>query len=87
MRNTNGPTACIKGTYSEPVDAPKILNPLTPTEQEFISCIKFLGIDELIFSLKMTHNLALYHTDLSIDQEEKNALFNLKVLWEELEKL
>ncbi|UII32282.1 hypothetical protein LVD17_00325 [Fulvivirga ulvae] len=87
MRNSNGPTACIKGSHLEPVDGPKILNPLTPAEQEFISCIKFLGIDELIFSLKMTHNLALYHTDLSIDQEEKNALFNLKVLWEELEKL
>ncbi|MBL6447921.1 hypothetical protein JMN32_16515 [Fulvivirga sp. 29W222] len=87
MRNTNGPTTRLKGNYAEPIDGSEILNTLTPAEHEFISCIKLLGVDELIFSLKMIHNLALYHTELVIDQEEKNALFNLKVLWEELQKL
>ncbi|MBL6447920.1 hypothetical protein JMN32_16510 [Fulvivirga sp. 29W222] len=87
MRNSNGPKAFIKSNYAEPIDGSEILNTLIPAEQEFISCIKLLGVDELIFSLKMIHNLALYHTELVIDQEEKNALFNLKILWEELQKL
>ena len=38
-------------------------------------------------TLKMIHDFALYHTDLCFDTEEKIALFNLKLLWEGLEKI
>jgi hypothetical protein len=34
----------------------------------------------------MIHDLALYHSDIPFDQAEKSALFDLKVLWEGLEK-
>ncbi|UTW65742.1 hypothetical protein KFE94_13930 [bacterium SCSIO 12643] len=61
--------------------------PLNASEAEFIDFVKFHGIDELIKSLKMVHDFALYHTDLSLDTQEKNALFNLKILWEGFERM
>ncbi|MGB3465578.1 MAG: hypothetical protein WBA74_09920 [Cyclobacteriaceae bacterium] len=61
-------------------------NTLKPTEQEFIGNLRFHGIEDLVKSLKMVHDFALYHTDLCFDREEKIALFNLKYLWEELER-
>jgi hypothetical protein len=42
---------------------------------------------ELAHSLKMIHDLALYHSDISFDTAEKSALFDLKVLWEGFEKM
>jgi len=72
MRTSNGQKAHLKGKH------------LNPVEQEFIGNIKFQGIEELVSSLKMIHDFALYHTDLCFDTAEKTALFNLKFLWEEL---
>lgn len=65
----------------------KRLHLVNVPEKEFIEHIKFHGINEFIDSLKMIHNFALYHTDLCFDTDEKNAFFNLKVLWEGLEKI
>ncbi|MBL6447684.1 hypothetical protein JMN32_15305 [Fulvivirga sp. 29W222] len=85
MRNPNGQVACLKG---ENHPNPSMdFKPLNSSEVEFMHKIKFQGIDELIDSLKMVHDFALYHTDLSLDTTEKMALFNLKILWESLEKL
>ena len=68
-------------------DESKRLNLVNVPEKEFVEHIKFHGINELIDALKMIHDLALYHTDLCFDTEEKTALFNLKILWEGLEKI
>ncbi|MDR6806041.1 hypothetical protein J2Y45_003233 [Dyadobacter sp. BE34] len=35
----------------------------------------------------MIHDLALYHSDVPLDQVEKSALFDLKVLWEGFERM
>lgn len=91
MRNPNGQKACLNGKLKESVNGPGTSLPkgkdLNATEQEFIGNLKFHGIEELVKSLKMVHDFALYHTDLFFDTEEKIALFNLKYLWEELEQL
>ena len=92
MRNTNGQNACLNSNHSKTVHGSlliesKISNSLTVAEAEFLDFIKSQGIDELIHSLKMVHDFALYHSDLCFDAKEKNALFNLKVLWEGLEAL
>lgn len=68
-------------------DESKCLNLVSVPEKEFIEHIKFHGINEFIDSLKMIHDFALYHTDLCFDTDEKYALFNLKILWESLEKI
>lgn len=63
------------------------LKPLNSSEIEFIDKIKFQGIEELIDSLKMIHDFAVYHSDISLGTTEKMALLNLKILWEGLEEL
>ena len=87
MRNVIGQTACLNGKNVESVNGSEILKSLNSVEEEFIGNLKFQGIEELVSSLKMIHDFALYHTDLWFDTEEKAALFNLKILWEGLDRL
>ena len=87
IRTSNGQTACLNGNHVESVNGSETLKSLNSVEQEFIDNLKFQGIEELVNSLKMTHDFALYHTDLCFDTEEKIALFNLKFLWEGLQQL
>ncbi|WP_082217170.1 hypothetical protein [Dyadobacter psychrophilus] len=42
---------------------------------------------EFARSLKMVHDLALYHSDVPFDTAEKSAHFDVKVLWEGFEKM
>ena len=89
MRNSNGSNVCLNCKHSKKVDDSllfdsKILNPL---EAEFLDYVKFHGIDKFVKSLKMIHDFALYHTDLCFDKDEKSALFDLKILWEGLERI
>lgn len=74
----NGQPQCIecKGKYLR-CDA----------KNEFFEVITFHGISELICSLQKIHDLALYHTDIPIGEEEKTALFDIKVLWDALGEL
>ena len=92
MRNTNGQNVCLDGNKLNASNGsfiiePKLLIPLNTADAEFLDFVKFHGIGEFIKSLKMIHDFALYHTDLCFDTKEKIALFNLKMLWEELEVL
>ncbi len=87
MQTPNGQTACLNGNHVESINGSEILKSLNSVEQEFIGNLKFQGIEELVKSLKMIHDFALYHTDLCFDTSEKIALFNLKFLWEGLEQL
>lgn len=61
--------------------------PLTKRQADFLYIVDCQGCRELSQSLKMIHDLALYHTDIPFDQKEKSALFDLKVLWEGLEQM
>lgn len=69
------------------LDQSKRLHFTSTSEKKLLENIKFHGVDEFIASLKMIHDCALYNTGLSIDAKEKQALFNLKVLWEGLEEM
>lgn len=62
-------------------------NLISPAELEFLAFIQFYDVNNLIQSLKTIHELALYHTDVCMDTPEKEALFNVKMLWEELEEV
>lgn len=68
-------------------DPSRRLTLVTEAQKEFIELMHLTGIQDMINSLKMIHDLALYHTDVYFDTPEKNALFNLKVLWEGLERM
>jgi hypothetical protein len=61
--------------------------PLTASQADFLYLIECQGCRELSHSLKMIHDLALYHSDVPFDQAEKSALFDLKMLWEGFERM
>ncbi|TLV02709.1 hypothetical protein [Dyadobacter luticola] len=65
----------------------EILVQVTQSQAEFLDLIRSHGYNELIGSLKKVHDLALYFTSLSFGDTEKTALYDLKVLWEGLERL
>ncbi|UII31355.1 hypothetical protein LVD17_23975 [Fulvivirga ulvae] len=89
MSTQNGPNVCFNHKHSTECYDPSIYSTKISksSEEEFFNSIKCQGIEELIDSLKMVHDFALYHTDLPLDATEKMALFNLKILWESMEKL
>lgn len=62
-------------------------SPLTASQAEFLYLVECQGCQELSSSLKMIHDLALYHSDIPLNQVEKSALFDLKVLWEGFERM
>ncbi len=55
----------------ESVNDSEILKSLNSVKKEFIVNLKFHGIEELVTSLKMIHDFALYHTDLYFDTKVK----------------
>jgi hypothetical protein len=61
--------------------------PLTKSQAEFWYLVECQGSKELAHSLKMVHDLALYHSDVPFEKAEKSALFDLKVLGEGLEEM
>lgn len=60
---------------------------LTPSQAEFIRFVMFHGVRDLSRSLRLIHDLALYHSDACFDETEKFALFDLKLLWEGFERI
>jgi hypothetical protein len=83
MRTQNGQCPCTKNEENEAT----LTKPLHPKEADLLSYLRYHGVDDLINSLKMIHDFALYHTDLCFDTEEKQALLDLKILWQGLEQL
>ncbi|TLV00357.1 hypothetical protein [Dyadobacter luticola] len=67
--------------------ASNVGDPLTQSQAEFWYLIECQGCKELAHSLKMIHDLALYHSDIPFDMAEKSALFDVKLLWEGLEQM
>ncbi|WAC12532.1 hypothetical protein [Dyadobacter pollutisoli] len=67
--------------------ASNVGDPLTQSQAEFWYLVECQGCEELAHSLKMIHDLALYHSDIPCDKAEKSALFDVKVLWEGFEKM
>jgi hypothetical protein len=61
--------------------------PLTDSQAEFWYLIECQGYKELAHSLKMVHDLALYHSDVPFDTAEKSALFDVNLLVEGFQKL
>lgn len=53
-------------------------------ELELLDMIRFSNCAELAKEYMLIHDIALYHSDICIDQNEKTALFDLKQLSEML---
>ena len=91
MRTSNGQGVNHKfnlvNTTDDTRHVSKIKVLLTPSQAKFIDFIMCHGVLELSESLKLIHDVALYHSDIPFDEVEKFALYNLKVLWEGLEQI
>lgn len=91
MRTSNGPGVDSNEHSVSPANdarhASNVGDPLTASQAEFWYLVECQGCKELAHSLKMVHDLALYHSDIPFDTVEKSALYDLKVLWEGFEKL
>ncbi len=91
MRTSNGPSVDSNersvNTTNDARHASNVGTPLTHSQAEFWYLVECQGCKELAHSLKMIHDLALYHSDIPFDTVEKAALFDLKVLWEGFEKM
>ena len=84
MRTSNGQSVCLNGNSANTaVDTRHV----SKSQLEFLDYLKFHGLEQLSESLKLIHDLALYHSDMSFNEDEKSALFNLKILWEGLEQM
>lgn len=91
MLQSNGQRVRLNGysvnTTGNARNASKVKPAITAAQAEFISFITGNDIRGFSESLKLVHDFALYHTDLPLDDDEKFALYNVKLLWEELDKL
>ena len=91
MQTSDGSGVGSKSNPVNPaVDARHASNPsapLTQSQAKFWYVFECQGYKELAHSLKMVHDLALYHSDIPFDTAEKSALFDVKVLWEGFEKM
>lgn len=57
-------------------------NPLTPAQIELLEMLVLNDPQELANELMLIHDMALYHSDYSINEEEKGALYQVKQLSE-----
>ncbi len=84
MSTQNGQGVCLNGcSANTAVDTRHV----SKSQLEFLDYLKFHGLEQLSESLKLIHDLALYHSDVSFNEEEKSALFDLKILWEGFERI
>ncbi len=91
MRNVNGQAVCPKckliNTSCDTRNVSKKLKLLTSTEIEFLEFFNSTDNPNLVKSLQLIHDFAIYHSDISFDCEEKTALYDVRVLWEKIEEM
>ena len=91
MQTSNGDGVDSNANSVNPTNdarhATNVGDPLTQSQAEFWYLVECQGCKELAHSLKMVHNLALYHSDIPFATAEKSALFDVKLLWEGFEKM
>lgn len=60
---------------------------LTPAQTQLLEYANDLDGPDLVKSLKLVHDIAVYHSHEPLDEDEKDALFSVKVLWEHIERI
>lgn len=83
----NFPCCTQGGAEVEVKIAPKFFKLLSPAQVQLLEYTHYLDAPELVKALKLVHDTTLYHTHEPLDEAEKDALFNIKGLWEFLEQI
>ena len=85
MLHSKGQKNCSRGSNAEAQSAPKTPQMLSPGQIQLLDYADALDGSHLVKSLKLLHDIAVYHSTEPIDEEEKDALYHIKVLWECIE--
>ena len=64
-----------------------ITRELSPAQDELIDLVSLFGPLELAADCMSIHDMALYHSDMVVDTEEKSALYHLKHLADVLREI
>ncbi|WP_442844595.1 hypothetical protein [Leeuwenhoekiella sp. H156] len=84
MRTSNGQG---NSPVREPEVTPSDTRHVSQAQYVFLASLQFHGYADLAASLHCIHDVALYHSQVPFDEAEKTALYDLKVLWEGLERM
>ncbi|WP_375324526.1 hypothetical protein [Flagellimonas sp. GZD32] len=88
MRNTQGQEkSCPNCGNANAQSASKIPQMLSPAQIQLLDYADTLDGPDLVKSLKLLHNIAVYHSSEPLDEAEKDALFCIKGLWECIERI
>jgi hypothetical protein len=88
MRNTEGQKkSCPNCGYANAQSVPKISHMLSPAQIQLLDYADALDGPDLVKSLKLLHNIAVYHSSEPLDEAEKDALYSVKGLWECIERI
>ena len=91
MQTSNGKGVDSNANSVNPTNdarhASNVGDPLTESQAEFWYLVECQGCKELAHSLKMVHDLALYHSDVPCDMAEKSALFDVNLLVEGFQRM
>ncbi|WP_136465771.1 hypothetical protein [Flagellimonas onchidii] len=86
MSTQNGQKPCPHCTADHATkDESKNNPPLTTAQKELLEYCHALEAPDLVKALKLLHDIAIYDSHVFIGQEEKDALFSVKGLWECIE--
>ena len=86
MSTQNGQNATGSADPVKTLDTPQASN-FTKPQSDFLDYLITHGVGQLSKSLRLVHDLALYESDMPLDENEKAALLDLKVLWQEFERM
>ena len=84
MLSQNGHSLCLNGNSASTAVGTRNVS---QSQLEFLEYLRFYGLGQLSKSLRLIHDLALYHSDVSFNETERSALFDLKTLWEGFERI
>lgn len=91
MQTPSGQNVCPKcnsvNTTDDTRNVSKVSKLLTSAEVELLEFVNYLDSPDLVKSLKLIHDFAIYHSYIPFDLEEKTALYDVRVLWEKIEEI
>ena len=82
MSTQDGQKSCPQCSSANAQSAPKISQMLSPAQIQLLDYADALDGPDLVKSLKLLHNIAVYHSSEPLDEAEKDALYSVKGLWE-----
>jgi len=87
MSTQDGQKSCPHCSSANAQSASKISQMLSPAQIQLLGYADALDGPDLVQSLKLLHNITVYHSSEPLDEAEKDALYSIKVLWECIERI